>query len=160
MNNNIEKLKAEGKKIILKGGLAATIFLSGASPKNTSSQIEKSETEPAAQTETLPTDFVLIDEIDTSCKQVLEWTCQGWPMECGHLKEVEYCPLDQERDNLFIDSTLKEGDRAFLINLVQSDQLQSTWVVENPNEILGNLDSNLPQYYKSVHVDWDSQGLE
>jgi hypothetical protein len=160
MENSIERLGAKAKKILLKGGLAATIFLSGISARGPVKGIENTETEPPAQSETLPTDFVLVDVIDTSCQQVLEWTCQGWPVECGHLKEVEYCPLDTERENLFIDPSIQEGEKAFLINLVKDDQLQSTWVVENPDEILEGLDSNLPQFYKSVHIDYDGQGIE
>lgn len=164
MNNTVEKLiaKVEGgktmaKRILLRGGLATTILLSPASPKNTSNQIEKSDKEPIAQTETLPKNFILVDKINTSCGKILELECS---IECGYLKEVEYCPLDQERYNLFIDPALEEGDTAFLINHVKNDFVESTWVVENPNEVVDNFDSNLPIYYKTVYIDWDNQGVE
>lgn len=145
----IEKFETKVKKQLRNFGLMSMLLLSASVPKSS----KYPETNP------IPKDFLLIDKIDTSCQTVLEWVCQGWPAQCGHFKETEYCPLDSEREGLFIQESLKEGDKAYLINLVINEDLISTWVVDNPEEILQEFE-NIPKYNKTIYTNYNEKDSE
>ena len=159
MNNNIETFKTNTRKVLLNGTLGASLIFSGASIKGPVKTELKSQEEPIALSENFPNDFVLVDELNTSCRTVLEWACTGWPLECGHTKETEYCPLDAERENLFIDGNLKADDKAFVVNIVEGNRISSSWVVDDPSEVLNDID-NKEIFWKTIHIDYEGQDKE
>ena len=104
----------------------------------------------------IPASYVMVDNIDTSCQLLLQWSCTGYPVQCLHNKEVTYCPLSSVRDNLFIDGTLKEGEKAYVINIVLNEELFQTWVVKDPNMILKEY-QEIPVFFHTVYIQHEDQ---